>query len=206
MFAGDVDLYNEVALGVNAPIYAYYARRIAEETAIREGRCLDVGCGGGYLGLALARITELDFVFFDESPAMLACAGKNITQSGCVSRARVLRGRVQAIPLEAVTIDLIISRGSLPFWEDVSTAFRELYRVLKPGGQVYIGGGLGDPATRREVEERRRRLHPEWEQGPPRIRRHDDQYYRDALQQAGLQEFTVNRSEEGLWIRFAKQR
>ena len=63
-------------------------------------------------------------------------------------------GSVQDIPLEQDTIDLAISRGSVPFWEDLPTAFAEIHRVLAPGGQAYIGGGLGDPKTRALVEKR----------------------------------------------------
>lgn len=115
MHPPDIQTYNQVALGVNAPIYAYYARQIVERTGIVRGCCLDIGCGGGYLGLALSTITELDFVFCDQSPEMLACAEENIVRFGCRTRARTLLGRVQAIPLAEGGIDLVVSRGSIPF-------------------------------------------------------------------------------------------
>jgi len=201
----DIPLYNEVALGVNAPIYAYYARQIADRTRISSGRCLDVGCGGGYLGLALARISALDFVFLDQSPEMLTCAEENIHRFDCASRARTLRGTVQAIPLEEDSIDLVISRGSVPFWDDLPTAFGEIHRILRPDGQAYIGGGLGDPATRAQVEERRRLAHPEWRDKVLRPPRHDNKHYTDALIRAGIRPFSVDRSDEGLWIRFTKE-
>ena len=89
----DVRVYNETALGVNAPIYAYYAGRIVARTGVKAGTCLDLGCGGGYLGLALARITDLDCIFLDQSPEMLACAEENIKAYGCAHRARTLRGQ-----------------------------------------------------------------------------------------------------------------
>lgn len=154
--------YNEAALGVNAPIYAYYADRIVARTGVVAGTCLDLGCGGGYLGLALARITALNCVFLDQSPEMLACAEENIVEFGCAHRARTLRGQAQSIPLADSCVDLAISRGSVPFWDDLAAAFAEIHRVLRPGGHAYIGGGLGDPSTRAEMEERRRRLYPQW--------------------------------------------
>nr|WP_321465451.1 class I SAM-dependent methyltransferase [uncultured Desulfobulbus sp.] len=201
----DVPLYNEVALGANAPIYAYYARQIAAKTRIVKGRCLDIGCGGGYLGLALAEISELEVVFLDPSPEMLAYANENIFRRNYSARARTLHGSVQDIPLEQDTIDLAISRGSVPFWEDLPTAFAEIHRVLAPGGQAYIGGGLGDPKTRALVEKRRKRAHPHWQDNKPRLPRHDNQHYTDALTRAGIHPFTVDRSDEGLWIRFSKE-
>lgn len=205
MRPSEVPLYNEVALGVNAPIYAYYARRIVEQTRIVSGCCLDVGCGGGYMGLALARISALNFVFVDQSAEMLACAEENIHRFACADRARTLQGRVQAIPLEEDSVDLVVSRGSVPFWDDLATAFGEIQRILRPGGQAYIGGGLGDPATRSQIEEQRKQIHPEWRNKVPRPPRHDDQHYTDALTRAGIHPFTVSRCDEGLWIRFSKE-
>ena len=64
----NIDKYDETARGVNAPMYDYYAGQIKTKTRITKGTCLDVGCGGGYLGLSLAKITDLNFVFLDISP------------------------------------------------------------------------------------------------------------------------------------------
>jgi ubiquinone/menaquinone biosynthesis C-methylase UbiE len=63
--------YDTTARGLNVPMYAYYAEKIKKITGITKGTCLDVGCGGGYLGLALAGITDLDFIFLDISSEML---------------------------------------------------------------------------------------------------------------------------------------
>ncbi|MBM9615530.1 class I SAM-dependent methyltransferase [Desulfobulbus rhabdoformis] len=204
MHPENIPLYNEVALGVHAPIYSYYARRIVEETSITTGHCLDIGCGGGYLGLALAQITALDFVFCDQSGEMLACAQENIAHFHCATRAKIVHGSVQQIPLEDQSMDLVISRGSLPFWEDLPTAFTEIYRVLRPGGQAYIGGGLGDPNTREAMKRLRRQTYPDWQekQRPPH---HSDQQYQEGLTRAGIHPFLVTRNDEGLWIRFRKE-
>ena len=201
----DVPLYNEVALGVNAPIYAYYAQQIVARTKIVSGRCLDIGCGGGYLGLALARVTSLEFVFFDQSPEMLLCAEENILRYDYGDRAKTLHGRVQEIPLENASVDLVVSRGSVSFWDDLPTAFGEIHRILRPGGQAYIGGGLGDPKTRAQVEKRRKRAYPQWGGKMHRLPRHDNAHYTDGLTQAGISFFSVNRSDEGLWINFTKE-
>ena len=200
----NIPLYNEVALGVNAPIYAYYARRIVEETGITRGRCLDIGCGGGYLGLALAQITALDLVFCDQSEEMLACAEENINQFDCAQRAEIINGPVQHIPLEDQTVDLVISRGSIPFWEDLPTAFGEIFRVLRTGGQAYIGGGLGDPNTREHIKKQRRKTYPNWQEKkrPPH---HSNQHYDEGLTRAAIHPFSVTRNDEGLWIRFTKE-
>ncbi|MDD2338632.1 MAG: class I SAM-dependent methyltransferase [Geobacteraceae bacterium] len=200
MKVSDVGTYNSVALGVNAPIYTYYASRILEKTGIDSGRCLDIGCGGGYLGLALARITALDFVFLDMSPEMLRYAEENIASSDLTARSKTLLGQVQAIPLADSSIDLVVSRGSVPFWDELATAFREIKRVLKPGGCVYIGGGLGDPKTWVSIRERLKMEHPEWHERKLKPLLHDNRHYSDALEEAGLDSFTITRNDEGMWI------
>jgi ubiquinone/menaquinone biosynthesis C-methylase UbiE len=36
-----------------------------------------------------------------------------------------------------------VSKGTLPFLRDQVQAIREVYRVLKPGGVAFLGGGFG---------------------------------------------------------------
>ncbi len=205
MKTSDASMYNSIALGINAPIYAYYAGRILEKTGIESGNCLDIGCGGGYLGLALARITGLDFIFLDKSPEMLRYAEQNIASNGLTTRAITLLGQVQAIPLPDASVDLVISRGSVPFWDELATAFHEINRVLKPGGRAYIGGGLGDPKTRDAIRERMEKEYPLWQGRQPKPPRHDNTHYTAAIEAAGIDTFIITRNDEGTWIELHKR-
>jgi ubiquinone/menaquinone biosynthesis C-methylase UbiE len=47
-------------------------------------------------------------------------------------------GRAEAIPLAAGSVDLVISTLSSHHWDDPVAAFREIERVLAPGGQARI--------------------------------------------------------------------
>jgi len=204
MNESDVPTYNQIALGVNAPIYSYYAGRILEKTGLRSGTCLDVGCGGGYLGLALAAITDLNVIFLDKSPEMLRCVAENIRTNGMNVSGRIIRSEVQQISLEDASVDLVVSRGSVPFWDELPKAFAEIFRILKPGGRAYIGGGLGPPELRDALREQASRLNPEWRAREHTIPHRDNSEYREALQTAGIERFTVTRSDEGMWIEFGK--
>jgi SAM-dependent methyltransferase len=207
-----VSRYDETARGVNAPIYAYYAEQIKEKTVINKGVCVDVGSGGGYLGLALAKISELDFIFLDISPQALEKAKEHIVEDGLQQRARTLVADVHNIPLEDGSVDLVISRGSLPFWKDPVKAFREIDRILAPGGQAYVGGGRGTPEIRDQIAARRKAMgqnRPDWEKrkdgvppGPPRRMMNRD--FNEIMKQTGIKQYQVNKGNDGMWIQIWK--
>ena len=200
-----IDYYRDIAGEVFAPLYPYYAGLIVEKTGISVGRCLDVGCGGGHLGLALAEITELEISLLDQSPKALKAAEENIDLRGLAGRAELLEASVEAIPLPDASVDLVVSRGSVPFWQDLTAACAEIWRVLKPGGQAYIGGGLGSPQMRENIQRSMRKRDPEWHKNMPgKIPSRSVEEYCEALSEAGVPNFKVDRGDEGTWIRFQK--
>jgi SAM-dependent methyltransferase len=197
----DAKKFDTIARALFARVYPVIASRIKERTGITAGNGLDIGAGGGYLSIALARITDLRMTLLDESAEMLRIAAKNIAAGGLQGRLRPVRGDVHRIPLPDGSIDLAVSRGSLFFWRDQETAFREIYRVLSPDGVAYIGGGPGNAelATRIKKEMRERGL-----PGPDRTgnkkRRGSIRDCEEKLRSAGVASFSTNRSAEGFWI------
>ncbi len=87
------------------------------------------------------------------------------------------------------------------FWKDLPTSFKEIYRVLKPGGAGYIGGGFGSAALRRKVKEEFKRKDGKSYQNPPKIQV-------DALEiavlEAGIADYLLINDESGLWVLFEK--
>lgn len=204
--------YDETARGLNAPIYAYYAQQIKEKTTITKGLCVDAGSGGGYLGLELAKISDLDFIFLDISPQALEKAKHHIAEDGLQQRARTLLADVHNIPLEDGSVDLVISRGSLPFWKDPVKAFKEIERILAPGGQAYVGGGRGTPEIREQIAAHRAALgqaRPDSKLGKNGVpsgapSRMMDRDFNEIMKQTGIARFSVNKGDDGLWIRIWK--
>lgn len=193
--------FDRVAREVFAPVYPVLARQIIERTGISNGSCLDIGCGGGYLGLALARITELDTILFDESRDMLNLARGYIGRSGLEARVRTLLGDVHDIPLANNSVNLAVSRGSMFFWNDRVKAFGEIYRILSKGGAAMIGGGFGNADLLREIEEKMLIRDPQWkEKRRQRIGKPKVQEYRHELERAGIPSFEILQDEVGLWI------
>lgn len=200
----NVNSFDQLAREVFAPVYPVIASQIVQRTAITDGICLDMGCGGGYLGLALARITNLYVRFLDRSPEMLDIVRGNLAANGLENRGEVLEGNAEAIPLPDQSVNLVVSRGSLFFWERVP-AFREMYRVLAPGGMGYVGGGFGTPELKARISQRMEARPGDIGQWRERVSKNlgpqAPRLFEEELRCAGIPVFRVEQSEEmGLWI------
>lgn len=198
--------YDRRALGMDSPMYAYYALKIRDKTGIIKGVCVDAGSGGGYLGLALAGITDLDFIFLDQSEKMIERADLNIKNAGLQKRAQTLHADVHKIPLENESVDLVISRGSIPFWNDPLTALEEMYRILAPGGKIFAGTGRGTPEVQKQVEAKREEMGEkpyDWNKNHHHRRGMRCDY--DGIKSGiNITNFLLNRGEDGTWIQMWK--
>ncbi len=197
----DAKKFDTIARALFARVYPVIANQIKERTGITTGKGLDIGAGGGYLSIALARITDLRITLLDESAEMLRMAAKNIAANRLQARLKPVMGDVHRIPLPDNSIDLAVSRGSLFFWRDQEIAFREIYRVLSPDGVAYIGGGLGNAelAARIKKEMKERGL-PEPGRTGDKQRRGSIREFEEKLRSAGVPSFSAKRSAEGFWI------
>lgn len=201
-----VSRYDETARGLNAPLYDYYAAKIKEKAGIAKGACLDVGSGGGYLGLALAKVTDLDITFLDISEAALEKAKQHIVEDGLQKRARTLLADVHKIPLPDGAMNLVISRGSIPFWKDPVAGLKEIYRVLAPGGRAYVITGKATPEIQAQIAAKRKAAGleaPTMKSGVAKAPRHGNSPARDfneLLKDSGIAHYSVVLGEDGRWI------
>jgi SAM-dependent methyltransferase len=69
--------------------------------------------------------------------AMLEKARGNAQKIG-LENVEFRRGEIEALPVEDGSIDVVISNCVLNLVPDKDRAFREIYRVLKPGGRVSV--------------------------------------------------------------------
>ena len=202
---GEVETFLAISREVFAPLYPYYAQRFLEESGIARGVCLDLGCGGGQLGLSVAAASDCFAVLLDQSPAMLRAAADHARGHGLAERAVPLAGDVHALPFRDASVALAVSRGSIMFWQDLPKAFVEIRRVLAPGGCAFLGGGLGPPAMREAICRQMASRDPRWTRGcpPPRPGTEPETHAR-LLRAAGIKHFAIVREEVGHWIQFGK--
>lgn len=115
---------------------------------------LDIGCGAGMdLLLAARRVGASGRVIgVDMTDGMRARAAAGAAAAG-LDHVEVRDGDATRLPVDAQTIDVVISNGVLNLVPDKAHAISEIARVLKPGGRVQIadivlGQALSESALR----------------------------------------------------------
>ena len=115
-------------------------RMLRECGGIREGICIDIGCGTGNLDVELAKLAKLTIIGLDIDANMKPLFERRVRAAGFQDRIRFVTGDAQKMPFPDDYADLIVSRGTLTFIPDIGSCLREVDRVLKPTGVAFLGG------------------------------------------------------------------
>ncbi len=203
------DDFDKIVREIMFPVFPLLADTFLQKSGIAEGVCLDIGTGNGYLGLALAGKSNLRVHLVDVDPGMLKYAEENIRERRLSGRVDTVRADVEALPFPDNYARLIVSRGSVFFWENQVEGFNEIYRVLAPGGMTFIGGGFATAELMAEVGAKMKAKNPGWEKhlekniGPDAPGR-----FRQILRECRIPEPEVEVSYDAvnLWVMMRKQK
>src|ERR1043165_7699501 len=120
---------------------------------------LDLGSGGGIdVLLSAKRVGPTGKAYgLDMTDEMLALARENQRAAGATN-VEFLKGTIEAIPLPADSVDVIISNCVINLSSDKDAVLGEAFRVLKPGGRFAVS----DVVVRGEIPDDVRRSMELW--------------------------------------------
>lgn len=127
--------------GVMAPVYLYHCAQVSE--VIRPGdTVLDLGCGPANQLAMIARLNaDVHFIGMDLSEQMLGHAQETVRRQG-LQNVSLQKGDITRLEKYAdASVDAIYSTvvlHHLPDEDQLEAVFREVERVLKPGGGLYL--------------------------------------------------------------------
>ena len=113
---------------------SWYRRRALSSAGLQSDmQVIDVGTGTGLVAREAARLVgpRGSVLGVDPSAAMLANAR-------AVAGVRLAAGRAESIPAAAASADFLCMGYALRHISDLSVAFREFTRVLRPGGRLCL--------------------------------------------------------------------
>jgi ubiquinone/menaquinone biosynthesis C-methylase UbiE len=187
------------------------------------GIWVDLGSGSGGVALALAvakdtAASKSTLVLLDPNAEALSQGLRSAKAKGLGSRVVAVVGMAEKMPLPSDSADLVVSRGSIFFWQDPVKGLQEVYRVLRPGGKAMIGGGFGSkyPEWARQEFTRRRRgsMKPDSEEAKRFAKVRSPETFRHWAKDAGLLDFQVSGEGTGsaddqsaglgIWLIFTK--
>jgi ubiquinone/menaquinone biosynthesis C-methylase UbiE len=122
-------------------LFEYYRSakviRFLEQAGVQiGGRILDAGCGGGGMPLSLAE--EADQVIGIDLAPRFNEAGHRLAAERGLRNLHFAQANGEALPFPDAAFDMVLSHAVIEHVADAPVYLRELARVLKPGGFVYL--------------------------------------------------------------------
>ena len=118
-------------------------------------KVLDCGCGGGANIKRLLKKCPSGIVKgIDYSPVSVEKARRLNEAAIDAGRCAVCQGSVENIPFASGWFDAATAFETVYFWPDLARCFREVFRVLKPGGIFLICNECGDVTSGEKWEKR----------------------------------------------------
>jgi ubiquinone/menaquinone biosynthesis C-methylase UbiE len=103
------------------------------------GTIIDIGCGSGYLLETISRqLRRVRLIGIDYAKEMIDTAKRRTEVASLEDGPSFLEGNVANLPLGDDSVDFVVSSLSLHHWQNPLLALREIYRILKPGGQMLL--------------------------------------------------------------------
>lgn len=139
------DEFIRVSSTILKPVYGPLAEQIISDYNLADlkGIGIDLGSGPGDLIMELCKRTgHLYWINADINPGFFPEFISKAEKAGFADRVSAMYADAVKLPFHDNFADILVSRGSFHLWGDLTEAFREIYRVLKPGGTAFVGRGF----------------------------------------------------------------
>ena len=119
----------------------------------QKGFWVDLGAGKGQVAIPLIEAASNPVVMLDPNAEAMSKGLEIAREKGLGDRLFAVVGVAEDMPFPDNSVDLVVSRGSIFFWDDPVKGLQEVHRVLRPGGKAMIGGGAGSGYPKEAAEE-----------------------------------------------------
>ena len=100
---------------------------------------LDLGSGAGIdVFLAAKKVGEQGLVIGVDMTEDMVAKGRQLAREHGFGNVEFRLGEIEHLPLDAASVDVIISNCVINLTPDKLASFKEIHRVLKPGGRILI--------------------------------------------------------------------
>ncbi len=125
-----------------AKIYPFLAEQVTSVLPEGARMLLELGPFSGGISFELARVNQdYSIVIADSRQETLDYLGPEARKLSLLNRIQLVRTDLSKLRFGEAEFDGVISRGAFFFLNE--SILREIYRVLRPGGAAFIGGGFG---------------------------------------------------------------
>ena len=148
---------------------------------------LDCGCGGGAnLARLLQKYPHGRADGSDYSAVSVESSQKLNRKAADDGRCTILQASAAALPFADAQYDLVTAFETVYFWGDTAQCFREVCRVLKPGGTFLICNECGGENPKDE----------KWTEKIDGMTIYSEVQLKAALEESGLCEMQVHRNQK----------
>ncbi len=121
---------------------------------VREGETiLDLGSGGGVDVFRASKLVGKSgkVIGLDATPEMIFRA-RETAKKHEYDNVEFRLGEIEHMPIESNSVDLVISNCVLNLVPNKELAFKEIYRVLKPGGRISVSDMVATQEGRKSID------------------------------------------------------